>query len=92
MPFYVYILQNDATKRLYVGQTSNLEKRLEAHNSRTRDLKRYTMKQPGLWTMVYSEQYETRSAAMQRERQIKFWKNKKALLELISGQNRSGGC
>jgi putative endonuclease len=33
MPFWVYILQNETTGKLYKGQTSDLEKRIERHNT-----------------------------------------------------------
>lgn len=33
MPFFTYILQSEKTGRLYIGQTADLNKRLEEHNS-----------------------------------------------------------
>jgi len=33
MPYWVYILQNETTGKLYKGHTSDLEKRLERHNT-----------------------------------------------------------
>jgi DNA-binding CsgD family transcriptional regulator len=41
MPYWVYILQNEVTGKLYKGQTSDLEKRIERHGTdetRTRRL------------------------------------------------------
>jgi len=31
--YYVYVLENIATNRLYIGQTSNLSQRLKKHNT-----------------------------------------------------------
>ncbi len=33
MPFYVYILRSEKDGTLYTGQTENMQKRLQEHNS-----------------------------------------------------------
>ena len=33
MPYWVYILQNEINGKLYKGQTSDLQKRIERHNT-----------------------------------------------------------
>jgi putative endonuclease len=71
MPFWVYILQSESTGRLYTGQTSDLEKRLERHNDQDIDISRYTRKQKGPWRLIHSEKYNTRSGAMKREKFLK---------------------
>ena len=38
----------------------------------------------GPWDLVYSETFDTRSEAMVREKQLKKWKNRKAIQALIS--------
>ena len=65
--FYVYVLRSDSTGRLYIGQTKNLANRISDHNS---GLARYTRSR-GPWTLVHTEEYETRGEAMTRERQLK---------------------
>ena len=35
------------------------------------------------WDIVYTEVYDTKSGAMQREKQLKAWKNKIRIKELI---------
>jgi hypothetical protein len=42
MPYWVYILQNEKTGKLYKGQTSDLESRLKRHNSHEKGSMRYT--------------------------------------------------
>ena len=32
MPYYVYVLKNNVTKKIYKGQTQNLERRLQEHS------------------------------------------------------------
>ncbi len=71
MPYYVYILENSANGRLYIGHTNNLERCVAEHNQRPVHKRRYTSRHSGHWTVRYSESHETRGAAMQRERYLK---------------------
>ena len=77
--FYTYILQNQKGQ-FYIGQTSNIEDRLKRHNA---GRSKYTHKR-GPWTVVYVEQYSTRQDACKREREIKRWKKKKRIEQLIA--------
>ena len=71
MAFHTYVLRSESTGKFYVGHTENLTKRIVEHNSnRTRS----TMNR-GPWELFYSEQFPTRSAASQREREIKGMKS-----------------
>ena len=65
--YYVYVLQNEANEAdFYLGQTSDLRRRLADHNEgRNRSTKGRT------WKVVYYEAYVTRQAAMKRERLMK---------------------
>ncbi|MGD9899613.1 MAG: GIY-YIG nuclease family protein [Calditrichaceae bacterium] len=65
--WYVYILYSESINRYYVGSTSNLVWRLERHNL---GWGKYT-KNGIPWILVYSEQFETKSLASKREREIK---------------------
>ena len=71
MPYYIYILKNEESGTLYTGHTSDLDKRLARHNDKSRITKRYTKKHEGNWELVHSEEYATRSEAMQRESFLK---------------------
>jgi putative endonuclease len=71
MPFWVYIIQNEITGKLYKGQTSDLESRLKRHNTHETGSMRYTYKQKGQWRLIFSEEHATRSEAMQREKFLK---------------------
>jgi putative endonuclease len=69
--YYVYILRTSANT-LYTGQTNNLEKRLKEHKSKSGKSAKY-VRSFASFNLVYSEQYETRKEAMQREIQLKKW-------------------
>ena len=67
MPYYFYILQSQSDGSYYLGQTSDLEDRLNRHNE---GRSRYTRaRRP--WRLVYSEEYAARAEAMRREREVK---------------------
>ena len=71
VPYWVYILQNATSGKLYKGQTSDLKHRIERHNTHEIGSKRYTHKQKGTWQLIYSEEHFTRSEAMKREKFLK---------------------
>ncbi|MCL4239887.1 MAG: GIY-YIG nuclease family protein [Dehalococcoidia bacterium] len=68
MAFTVYVLRN-VQGRLYIGQTSDLPRRLTEHASGE---SRWTSGSGrGPWELVRAEEFETRAEAMARERQLK---------------------
>lgn len=69
MLYSVYILRTSANT-LYIGQTNNLEKRIQEHKSKTSKSAKY-MKYFDSFTLVYTEKFATRKEAMQREWQLK---------------------
>ncbi|MBN1823844.1 MAG: GIY-YIG nuclease family protein [Endomicrobiales bacterium] len=77
--YYVYILKNKITKKYYTGYTSDIAKRLKEHNSG----KTKSLRNRGKYELVYKEEYETRSAAYRREREIKSYKGGEAFKRLI---------
>ena len=71
MPYFVYILRTSANT-LYIGQTNDLERRLEEHkNNKTKSAK--YMRYFDSFELVYSESFPTRTESMQREFQLKKW-------------------
>ena len=79
MGFTVYILQSEKDGSYYIGFTSNLNQRLEYHNS---GKSRYTSKKMP-WKVVYTELFETRSEAIRREKFLKKQKNHEFYKKLI---------
>lgn len=67
MAFTVYILRT-SKNTLYTGYTNNLEKRLLIHRSGKGAKYMRSFKS---FTLVYTEQFDTKSKAMAREAQIK---------------------
>ena len=65
--YYVYVLKSEKDGRLYIGQTNDLEKRLQRHN-----LGKVisTVKRRPLY-LIYSEEYQSRREAMNRETYLK---------------------
>ena len=77
--YFVYILRTSGNT-LYIGQTNNLEKRLQEHQSKSRRAAKY-IRAFDSFILVYTEKYKTRSLAMQREVELKKWpKSKKEAL------------
>ena len=77
--FTVYVLYSATRDRYYVGQTNDLPDRIRRHN----EGRNKATKSGGVWTLVYSEQYETRSEAVRRESEIKARKSRRYIEGLI---------
>ena len=77
--YITYIIQSEKTDQFYIGQTCNLEYRLQKHNSE----KVFSTKNRGPWKLIYKKKFDTRAAAMKHEKELKKIKNKRYLLELI---------
>jgi len=80
---WVYIVTNRSNGTLYVGVTSDLAKRVWKHREGVVDgfTKRY-----GLKRLVFAEQHEEISLAIQREKNMKHWP-RAWKVRLIRGQN-----
>ena len=78
--FTVYVLQSASTSRLYIGQTGDLQRRLQEHRE---GLARYTRNR-GPWVLVHHEELATRSEAVRRERFLKSGQGRDWLKDLIN--------
>ena len=68
MSFYVYIIGSiHPKKRTYVGWTTDISKRLAAHNTS----KGAKFTRGSQWIILYQERLETKSKAMKREIELK---------------------
>ena len=66
--FTVYVLYSETFDKIYIGYTSNLEQRFLSHNELGK--KGWTIKfRP--WKILYTEEYETKSEALKREKELK---------------------
>ena len=80
----VYILVSKQNGTLYIGVTSNLQKRAWEHKN---DLVEGFTRKYGVHQLVYYELHEDMISAINREKQMKKW-NRAWKLELIERQNR----
>jgi putative endonuclease len=79
---FVYILRNEKGKH-YIGETSDLEKRLNQHNS---DNKHFTGNN-GLWELVIFSTCQSKSEAVQLEKKLKNFKNPKYAIKYLTELN-----
>jgi putative endonuclease len=84
MAFHVYVLAN-AAGAIYIGQTADLERRVAQHNDPEFRGTLHTKRHPGPWTLLWSEQYQTRSSAMKRERELKTGKGREWIRRQLAG-------
>ena len=82
--YFVYILSSNRNGTLYIGVTSDLQRRVDEHKKKL--IPGFTRKY-NVEKLVYTEEFKYISDALQREKQLKkFNRNKK--LELIEDANR----
>ena len=69
--FYVYLLRSVKDKKLYIGYSANLKRRISEHNSsKSRSTK---LRRP--FELVYYEAYKAESDARKREAMLKEFSN-----------------
>lgn len=83
MPFIVYIIFSSTKNKFYIGYTSDLEERIIRHNQKSKGFTSNTND----WKIVYTESFTTKSEAISREKQIKSWKSRNKIQELISNKD-----
>jgi putative endonuclease len=79
LAFYLYILKSKINERFYIGTTADLDDRVKRHN----EGRSKSTKSGRPWEVVYTEEFGNRSEALARERQLKKWKSRKRIEELI---------
>lgn len=77
--YAVYILYSSRLDRYYIGSTADVAGRLRRHNSNSQGFTRAGRP----WKLVFSEAYENKSYAEAREKQLKRWKNRARIEDLI---------
>ncbi len=78
--YFVYILESLKDSRFYIGQTNNLQNRLERHNAGY--VKATTHRRP--LRLIYQEIFNSRSEALRREKYLKNLKNHAYIQNMIS--------
>lgn len=67
MSFHVYVIYSEEFDKIYIGMSSNLEKRIFAHNH----LPKGWTKRFRPWNLVYSEGFDEKTEALKREKELK---------------------
>ena len=79
---YVYILKSQTSGKYYIGESTNVDLRLEFHNKfGTGYTSRYRP-----WSLVFKKEFPDRLSAMKAERKVKSWKSRKMIEKLIKGE------
>lgn len=80
---FVYILSNKTNSTLYIGMTNDLRRRVWEHKQKMLD---GFSKEYNLAKLVYYEQFDDITRAIEREKQLKKW-NREWKERLIKQQN-----
>jgi len=88
MPSWITYIVRCADNTLYTGVCTDLERRIEEHNSSTRLAARYTRSRRPV-TLVYSEPAANRSEACKRESEIKLMRKQQKLDMIDKLQQRA---
>ena len=81
MDFTVYVLYSEKYEKIYIGYTSDLEARIKSHNEFA--TKGWTIRfRP--WKLIYTETFENKTEALERERQLKSARGRVFIHSLIS--------
>jgi putative endonuclease len=78
--YYVYILKSLKDGKYYIGSTSNVENRLNFHNSGKQRSTKFRIP----FVLVYKEDWPDRTLAEKREKQIKSYKGGQAFQKLLN--------
>ncbi len=80
MHYFVYILYSTTKDKFYIGYTSDLNERIIRHNQKSKGFTGSTND----WELKYYETLDNKNDAINREKQIKSWKSKIKIKELIT--------
>ncbi len=76
---YVYIIYSQKIDKYYIGSTRNIPGRIRRHNECNKGFT--STGKP--WAVVYQEKFDIKTEAIQRESQLKKWKNRSRIESLI---------
>lgn len=81
MFYYVYVLQNQFNRKLYIGYTGDIDRRMKEHNDGKGGK---TTRSQGKWDLVYFEAYVDKKDALGRERFLKGGSGRKYLYKQLA--------
>ncbi|MFC0773760.1 GIY-YIG nuclease family protein [Terrimonas alba] len=77
--YYVYILYSSSRDKYYIGSTVDLASRLVKHNSKHNGFTQGATE----WVITFSGTFSSKQEALKREQQIKSWKSRRLIENLI---------
>jgi putative endonuclease len=78
--FYTYVLISSKDGGIYIGHTSDLKRRLYEHNSGISKSTKHRFP----FDLIYSEEFNTRSEAMKKEKFLKSGKGRDFIKKILS--------
>ena len=79
MLFIVYIIYSHIKDKYYIGFSSNLAERIIRHNQKSKSFTGNVND----WKIVFTQEFATKTEALAREKQIKSWKSKEKIIQLL---------
>jgi putative endonuclease len=79
--WFVYTLYNEESDKIYIGETSNIERRLVEHIQKKGN--HFTAKFEGKWVLIYKEEVLGRTQALKREKQLKSFRGREFVKQYI---------
>ncbi|OYT11851.1 MAG: hypothetical protein B6I18_02655 [Bacteroidetes bacterium 4572_112] len=79
--YWVYILYSKKIDKFYIGSTSNIQNRVEFHNS---DYNKIWSRRGKPWELVFSHTFDTNTEALKAEKHIKRQKSRTYISKLIN--------
>jgi putative endonuclease len=83
--YSIYVLYSPGFNNIYIGFSSELTNRLMAQND-SRNTGWSSRYQP--WELFYTEEHPTKSAAMQREKELKTFRGRAFIREMLKGKGK----
>jgi putative endonuclease len=83
LSFFVYVIQSQSSRKKYIGQTCDLKKRIMQHNDPENKFSLFTKRCKGPWVLIYSEEYQSRSETLTRERYLKSSSGRRFLIKVL---------
>ena len=85
--FHVYVLRSETNRRIYIGHSSEVARRLGQHNAGITK----STRNRGPWKLVHQEPFVTRAEAMHRERFLKGGQGREELMRILASIEDSAG-
>lgn len=83
--FYVYVIKSELNKRIYIGQTNDLTKRLRQHNDKSFDKRSFTKLSGSNWKLIYKEEFNTREEVLKRKKELKSYQGREFIKRTVLG-------